>query len=514
MRRVVSLYLPTWPTDRLRRRQATSAGVQPPAEQPLEAPLVTRMAEENRQVIAAANQAALRLGLRPGMALAHAQAMVPDLQVAEADPEGDTSALAELAAWCLRWSPLTAPAAPDSLWIDATGCAHLHGGEAAMLAALLSRLERAGISARAALADTPGAAWALARHSAQSMTIVPPGAHADAVALLPIGALRLEAETVQALRRLGIDLVGQLLSLPRAPLARRFGPEVLRRLDQALGREAEPITPLVPPEAVQHHLAFAEPLLTAAALAIAIERLVDAVCPRLEQAGLGARRLDLIFERVDDAVQVIPIGTSRPSRDAHHLGRLLKERLESVEPGFGVSAMRLVVTLAEPIRPTQRCSALSPDHGPEVDLAPLVDRLASRFGEARVFSVLPRESDVPERAIQVSFPLAAGPSAAWTWDLRRPVRLLNPPQAIDVVSALPDDPPALFLWRRIRHRVRRADGPERIAGEWWRRDGEVAAVRDYWAVEDENGHRFWLFRRGDGADPATGDLSWFLHGLF
>lgn len=447
------------------------------------------------------------------MALAHAQAMVPDLPVAEADPEGDANALADLAAWCLRWSPLTAPAAPDGLWIDATGCAHLHGGEAAMLAAILGRLERAGIHAQAALADTPGAAWALARFGAQPATIIPPGAQADALALLPVGALRLEGDTLQALRRLGIDRVGQLVSMPRAPLARRFGAELLRRLDQALGREAEPITPRVPPEAVQHHLAFAEPLLTATALAIAIQRLVDAVCPRLEQAGLGARRLDLIFERVDDAVQVVRAGTARPTRHAAHLARLLRERLEGVDPGFGVAAMRLVVTRAEPLIPAQVGASLD-GKKVEVDLAPLVDRLASRFGESRVFSLLPVESDVPERAIQVSSPLAADPSAAWTWDLRRPVRLLNPPQAVDVVSALPDGPPALFLWRRVRHRVRRADGPERIAGEWWRRDGEVAAVRDYWAVEDEEGHRFWLFRRGDGADPATGDLSWFLHGLF
>ncbi|MDJ0391053.1 DNA polymerase Y family protein [Roseomonas sp. E05] len=514
MRRVISLYLPTWPTDRLRRLNGEAARCSTSAGPPVERPLVTRMHDGRRQVLAAANRAALALGLRPGMALAHAQAMVPDLQVAEADPEGDADALVDLAAWCLRWSPLTAPAAPEGLWIDATGCTHLHGGEEAMLAAILGRLERAGINARAALADTPGAAWALARYSARPITIVPPDAHADAVALLPVSALRLEDDTVQALRRLGIDLVGQLVSMPRAPLARRFGSELLRRLDQALGREAEPLTPVVPPEAVQQHLAFPEPLLTATALEIAIERLVATVCPLLEQVGLGARRLDLVFERVDDAVQVVRAGTARPTRHAAHLARLLRERLEGVDPGFGVASMRLVVTLAEPLMPTQATAALDGKENGEVDLAPLVDRLASRFGESRVFSLLPVESDVPERAVRPAPPLAPLTAAIWRKDWRRPVRLLTPPQPVEALSALPDHPPAIFTWRRIRHRVRRADGPERIAGEWWRRDGEVAAVRDYWAVEDEDGHRFWLFRRGDGADPATGDLSWFLHGLF
>jgi protein ImuB len=468
MRRVVSLFLPTWPTDRLRRHRAASAGARLPTERPpLEAPLVTRMHDGNRQVLAAANRAALALGLRPDMALSHAQAMVPGLAVAEVDLEGDATALRDLAAWCLRWSPLTSAAPPDGLWIDATGCTHLHGGEDSLLDAIVTRLERAGIAARAAIADTPGAAWAIARHSTKPNTVIVPGGQVDALALLPVSALRIDAGTVGALRRLGIDLVGQILSIPRGPLSRRFGGDLLRRLDQALGREDEPITPVLPPDAAQHAVSFLEPLLTATALGIAVERLVAPVCGQLEAGGLGARQLDLLFERVDDAVQVVRIGTSRPSRDAHHLGRLLKERLDTVEPGFGVSAMRLVVTVAEPILPTQVRSSLHGDDNQGVDLAPLVDRLASRFGENRVFSVLPRESDVPERAIVVGFPMAPDDQmAAWPKDLRRPVRLLHPPQPVEALSALPDHPPATFTWRRVRHRVRRADGPERIAGEW------------------------------------------------
>ena len=506
MRRVVSLWLPTWPTDRLRRGRGTVL--------PVEAPLVTRAHDGRRLVVAAANRAAQALGLRPGMPLAHAQAMVPGLEVAAADPEGDADALADLAAWCLRYSPLTAPDPPDGLWIDVTGCAHLHGGEEAMLKDLVGRLGRSGVAAQAAVADTPGAAWALVRHVSEPISVVPSAGQADAIALLPVAALRLPSETVASLRRLGLDLVGQLVSTPRGPLARRFGVEALRRLDQALGRAPEPITPVVPPEAVQHSLAFPEPLLTADALRFALDRLAEAVCVGLERAGLGARRLDLLFERVDEATKVLRAGMARPTRDARHLARLLGERLEEVDPGFGVASMRLVVVLAEPLAPAQATTSLGSHDAAEVDIAPLVDRLTARFGAGRVFRAVPVESDVPERSVWRAQPLADVGRAAWPPGLRRPVRLIAPPQPVQVLSVLPDQPPAAFTWRRVRHRVRRADGPERIAGEWWRRDGERRAVRDYWAVENEEGRRFWLYRRGDGTDAATGDLAWFLHGIF
>jgi protein ImuB len=481
--------------------------------------LVTHAHDGRRLAVAAANQAALALGLRPGMPLAHAQAMVPGLEVAEADPAGDAAALTDLAAWCLRYTPLTAPEPPDGIWIDATGSAHLHGGEAAMLADLVGRLGRSDIIGRAAIADTPGAAWAVARHARQPTTVVAPGQQADAIIPLPVSALRIPGDAAQGLRRLGLDTVGQLAATPRGPLARRFGTEVLLRLDQALGHVPEPITPIVPPEAVQHRLAFPEPLLTAEALAAATAVLVRHVCVTLERLGLGARRLDLLFERVDDAAQILRVGTARPSWDARHLTWLLDQRLGQVDPGFGVAAMHLIVALTEPLVPSQDTAPLTGEGEAEADLSALVDRLAVRLGAGRVFRVLPVESDVPERSVRRAPPVGASlPAelvrAAWPSGLPRPVRLLEPPQPVETLSALPDHPPAAFTWRGLRRRVRRADGPERIAGEWWRRDGERLAVRDYWAVEDELGRRYWLFRRGDGADPATGDLRWFLHGLF
>ena len=476
--------------------------------------MVTRAHDGRRTIVAAADAAARAQGLRPGMPLAHAMATVPDLLVADAAPEGDRGALSDLAAWCLRWSPLTAPDPPDGVWIDATGCTHLHGGEQRMLDALVGRLAAAGLSVRAGLADTPGAAHAVARYGAGAVTVVAPGTQADALALLPLAALRIPGEIADSLRRLGIELIGQLFVAPRGPLARRFGDALLLRLDQALGRAAEPIRPVLPPGTVSMRREFLEPVATAEAFATVILALVGEACAALEARGAGARTLDLVFERVDGSAQAVRVGTARPVRDPMHLARLLDERIETVDPGFGVEAMRLALPLVEPLAPVQRDSGLDGRAGEAADIAALIDRLSNRLGAGRVYRVAPVDSDVPERAVAAVPPLAAADARGWTTPWPRPARLLPRPEPVDAVGLLPDRPPRWFTWRRVRHVVVRADGPERIAGEWWRRSSERAAIRDYWIVEDEDGCRFWLFRRGDGLDPATGGLSWFLHGFF
>jgi protein ImuB len=476
--------------------------------------LITAASDGRRMAVAAADRAAMALGIRPAMALAHARAMVPGLAVVDADPEGDAAALARLAAWCLRYAPLTAADPPDGVWIDITGCAHLHGGEAALRADLLERLAGGGGHARAAIADTPGAAHAMARFAPAAASVVAPGAQAASIATLPAGALRLPPETVAALRRLGFDRIGQLADTARGPLVRRFGRLVALRLDQASGRVFESIAPAVPDDMVTHRLSFVEPLLTAPAFGQVIDELLKTVCAQLEAAGQGARRLDLLFERVDGSVQAIRIGTAAPSRQAAHLARLLRERLEEIDPGLGVEAMQLRVPLAEAQLLHQSTAALAGEAGPANDIAVLVDRIENRLGPGSVWRASAVESDVPERSVASVPAIGRRPVSSWPPALPRPVRLLDPPQPVDVLALLPDHPPAAFIWRGKRHRVRRADGPERIHGEWWRRRAEAAALRDYFAVEDEDGSRFWLFRRGDGTDQATGDLRWFLHGLF
>jgi protein ImuB len=476
--------------------------------------LVTATHDGRRQTVAAADHVARSLGLLPGMPVAQAQAVVPGLTVVPAQPWGDSRALEELAAWCLRYTPLTAPERPDGVWIDATGCAHLFGGEAAMLADVVERLGRGGVASRAAIADTAGAAWATARYAKAAVTLVPAGETVVALRPLPVAALRLDGETIAGLTRLGFDRIDQLLDAPRAPLTLRFGREVLRRIDQALGRVSEPIEPIAPPDMVAARLAFPEPLLTPEALSGVIARLTSLVCVELEQRAEGARRLDLTFERVDRSRQAICIGTARPSRRPDHLARLLDEQLERIDPGLGIEAMRLVAPLTEPLAFAQRRASLIVDESTGADVSVLVDRLVNRLGGRKVYRAAPVESDVPERSVRHVGPLSPPTKAGWPPALPRPARLLKPPQPVEALAMLPDNPPAQFIWRRKRHRVRHADGPERIAGEWWATDRERSAVRDYWQVEDEDGRRFWLFRSGDAVDPATGDLRWFVHGFF
>jgi len=489
--------LPHWPTDRRRKFSA--------ATPPRDVPLITAVQESSRRVIEAADEAATTLGLRPGMAVAHAMAMIPGLHVLPADPAGDAGALERLARWCQRITPLAAPDAPDGLWLDVAGCAHLWGGEPPLLDHLLARFAQDGIAARAAIADTPGAAHAAARHG--SDRIVPPGTQADAIALFPVAALRLPVDMVATLRRLGFEQIDALARIPRALLARRFGPIPGRRLDQAIGRIPEPLQPLAHETPLQHRIAFLEPLLTADALAIATACLLDPVCAAMERAHLGARRVDLLFERVDGAILATRIGTARGNRDPRHLARLLDAHLETVDPGLGIDAMSLIVPLADELLWQQD------DAGSSVDVSALVDRLANRLGADRVYRATPVESDVPERAVR-RIPALTGASATTWFNGDAPTRLFTPPRPIEALAGLPDHAPAAFTWRHRRHHIRRADGPERIYGEWWRRDAEMTAIRDYYRVEDQDGSRFLLFRQGDGVDHRTGGLSWFLQGIF
>jgi protein ImuB len=514
MRRVVSVWFPTLPTDRLRQPKKGQGATHPltgskghrpfagQGQRP-DLPLVT----VTSRMVMAVDTTAAALGLRPGMKLAQAQALVPGLKVHDADLPGDAALLRRLAEWCLRYAPLTAVDPPDGLWIDVTGGAHLHGGETRLPHDLVNQLNSQGLAARAAVADTPAVAHAVARFG--SGGVVSPGKYV--MATFPIEALRLPADMLADLRLMGFERIGPLAAAARAPLAKRFGVELAKRLDQAAGVLFEPIVPVAPLALIQARLGFVEPLLTAEAFSTVIASLVPQVCSDLERAGLGARRLDLRFERVDGSVQAIRIGTARPVRDAHHLARMLDERLECVDPGLGVEAMHLIVAMGDTLGFVQTTSSLVAE--PPPDLAPLVDRLVNRLGEGEVYRLVPIESDVPERSIR-QVPALTQATGGWSVDLPRPVRLLDPPQPIDAMALLPDHPPVAFTWRRVRHRVRHADGPERIAGEWWKRDREWASVRDYFRVEDEDGRRFWLFRRGNGSAVETGDMRWFLHGLF
>jgi protein ImuB len=277
------------------------------------------------------------------------------------------------------------------------------------------------------------------------------------------------------------------------------------------GRLAEPIQPIRWPELIQVRHVFAEPIAAPETLACYIGQLVEALCPLLEAQGLGARRLDLLFHRVDNLVQAVRVGTAKPVREVERLTRLLTDRLENVDPGFGVEVMTLAAILVEPLAYRQDDTL---GRTADADVSDLVDILANRIGADKLYRAAPAESDLPERAVRRVAPLAPPVGATWPAHWPRPSRLLSPPEPVDTVALLPDQPPVHFIWRGVRRRVRRADGPERVFGEWWHRDPETAAVRDYFVVEDESGERFWLYRSGDGEDPATGDRRWYVHGVF
>ena len=472
--------------------------------------------------LSAVSLEAARLGLHPGQKATDAMALVPELITAEAEPQADAAALTALADWCVRFSPAVAVDAPDGLFLDVTGVDHLWRGEAEMLADLRSRLGANGLRFRCAIADTPGAAWALAHygdaHFGKGGAIAPPGQQAALLAPLPPAALRLETETWAQVERLGLRQVGQLMAIPRGPFARRFGRAALTRLDQALGREAEALTFRRPPNPWFARLAFAEPISAPEDMARVTHDVAALLCARLEREGQGARRFELSFHRVDGKALPLTIGLSLPGRDPARIGKLFAPRLDTVDPGFGVEVVTIIAHDVEAISGRQARLDKAREATVEEGLAPLVDRLTNRLGEDRVWRPTPVESHVPELAVGRARPLGPAPEARpWDREAPRPTRLFRRPEPVEAVMALtPDDPPTQFRWRGQLHRVRRAEGPERIGEEWWKGqidDVRVGHVRDYYRVEDAEGGRFWLFRAGLYGDPAV-PPQWWMHGLF
>ncbi|MCC6716765.1 MAG: DNA polymerase Y family protein [Acetobacteraceae bacterium] len=500
MRRILSVWLPNWPILRLQRSGAASA----------EQPVVTVASERGQRRLACVCPLAAEAGLRVGQALAEARALCPALDVHEAVPEEDAAALGRLAEWATRFTPLAAADPPEGLWLDIAGCAHLHGGEDALCAAIARRLGETGFPARLAVADASGAAWALARCAGGGTRVVAPGGERAALEDLPVGLLRLDDRAVAALRRVGIRRIGALAGLPRAEVAARFGALPALRLEQAFGTAEEPIAWPMPARPWQEARRFAEPIAAPEDLMRALALLAEALGARLEGQSQGARRFVARFLRVDGGVPAIGIATARPVRDAAYVLKLLAAKLETVDPGFGVEAVTLEAQALGSLAGAQ--AALDGRAEAGADLAATLDTLIARLGEDALWRPSPLGSHVPERAVGRAPPLTA---VAWPAQLPdRPLRLFTPPEPIEATAAVPDDPPLLFRWRGRLHRVRAAAGPERIAAEWWRRTPDATRpahdfIRDYYRVEDQQGGRFWVFRVG-----LVGVPRWFLHGVF
>tara|TARA_R110000868_G_scaffold411785_1_gene710559 strand:+ start:36380 stop:37933 length:1554 start_codon:yes stop_codon:yes gene_type:complete len=516
MRRVVSLFLRHWSTDRLRRKGSTQ-----PLNGAIGRPLVTAVADHGRRIVASTDVAASALGITTGMTVTKARSYAPDLEVVDADFDADLEGLRQLAFWAgRRYSPIVAVAQPDGLWLDITGCAQLFDTERALVNDLHRRVAAFGLSMQIAVADTAGCAHAVARHvPAGRPVIIEPGDHRKAIALLPVSALRLDQQAVIGLRKLGFERIEQLIATHRAPLAKRFGRDLHRRLDQALGFVPEPIEPIFPYALPSCRRGFMEPILTAEAFGCVIGDLVSDLVAQLVTMGRGARKLDCFFYRVDGHVQAIRVGTAKPSRDRGHLAKLLTAKMETIDPGLGIEAMLLVAPLVDVMGPEGAgLEGMMRSGRREPDLSALVDALANRFGGRRLFRNAPNPSAMPERTVVRGSPIGVAGGATWDEDLPRPCRMLSPPEPIDVTAMMPDHPPAMFVWRRKRFRVTQADGPERLHGEWWREQGVEAdrpmMVRDYYQVETQSGGRYWVFRLGDGENPATGPMRWFIHGAF
>jgi len=470
-------------------------------------PFVLRTPSHGRMIITGINAMAFKSGIQTGMVLADARAIYPDLQVQDDKPDLAEKLLKRLAEWCIRFSPIVAIDLPDGLLIDATGCAHLWGGEEKYLEDISGKLNSRGYNVRLAMADTPGAAWAMARYGNHPL-IVGKGRTVECLLPLPPESLRLDDLTVDKLHRLGLHQVKQFINVPRPSLRRRFGPALLRKLDTARGQEIELISPVHPPEPNQERLPCVEPIVTATGIEIALKELLSTLCHKLQQEQKGLRSGQFSCYRVDGDIQRIHISTNRPSYHALHLFKLFEPKIQMIDPGLGIELFTLDAPVVEDYLPPQGKMWATTNGLDDIRLAELLDRVAGRIGKDTIHRYLPAEHYWPERAIQEASSLTERPTSEWRADKLRPLRLLVNPEKIDVSAPIPDYPPMLFRHQGKVHKILKADGPERIEQEWWLQHGQH---RDYYRVEDEEGKRYWLFRLGHYDDKI---YQWFLHGYF
>lgn len=545
MKRVLSVWLPAWPVTRLARAERGAV----PSDKPFA--LVTSGA--HGLTISAVNAAAAAEGVVTGTALADARAALPSLLSRAAEADKDRVALLRLARWAGRYGPNRNVDGGDGLWIDVTGVGHLFGGEECLLDDITQRLASSGVPACVGLADTLGAAHALARFGCPEdarWALAPARETHAALAPLSVEALRLDGACVVLLKRLGLRHIGQLYDIPRDSLARRFRSKeaasaVLTRLDTALGHVNEPRRPLQQPPVLSATRAFTDPLISSQGLEAATADLCAELSAALAAKDTGAKAVRLALYRSDGTCAEVDAALSMPSRDGGHIMGLLKEKLSVIDAGFGVDLLRLDALRVERSGIRQETFAA---HHTRVEPGALIDRLSNRLGASAVTVLRPRFSHIPERAearvaalkgVQLKAPLYEPPCyhPPWPYGRRtnRPPFLLARPERIEVLAGVPDGPPARFTWRRVERRVARAEGPERIAPEWWRHvavtdNQKRPRPRDYYAIEDQEGAQYWVFRHGlygagdgdddDGDDDDDDDVAactpplWFLHGMF
>jgi len=502
----LALWLPRLPTDRLTRKSQFSA------------PLVISHKANNALYVYALEARAQKLGLYKGQPLANARAMVQPLEVVTADERADAALLDAIADWCDRFTPLVSLDGACGLFLDITGASHLFGGENALLATVIQRIASHGFAVQGAIAGTSLAAKALAHFAPGS--IVTCGGEAQTITPLPIAALDCDDKILRALRHAGLKSIGQVAERLHSELSERLGKRFVTRLKVMLGAEEQPLQPRRPLPDLMAEQRFAEPVVTEAVISASLLSLAESLGGILERQGSGARLLEAVFFRADGKVERIAVKTGEALRDPKVMLRLLRQKLDALadplDPGFGFDVIRLEAVLAEETKPAT--VSFDSDENARRQVRFLTDRLSARFGEHRVQRFVPQQTHIPEAA-GVAVPAQDSDFTGQEWILkrrtndppRRPLRLLQRPEEIEAgLPVAPDGPPKYFRWRQCRHDVARAEGPERIAMEWWRKQG---LTRDYFRVETKDGQRFWLYRDGlyrqDGFAPR-----WYLQGLF
>lgn len=504
--------MPYLPSDRLQR---TNTGLLAQAE----APLCFIEKQANAMRLVRVNHEAATAGLEPGLTLADAHARLPHLIAIDMDHAADAAWLGRIADFCDRYTPMTALDGPDGLVLDISGCAHLFGGETALRDDLVMRLSPFMSTIKTAIAGTPQTAKALACFGS-GQDIIAPGMEAQSVACLPVSALEASHETVTALLRAGLKTIGDLASRPRAPLAARFGQQLVTSLARILGEENTAITPRRPMPICSAERRFAEPLTQLDDALATLKKLARQTAQSLERRGEGGRRFEAALFRADGVVSHLSVETAQPIRAPEIVMRLFSERIDTLsdplDPGYGYDLIRLSIPRSAPFDTAQ--SSLDSHQINHDDVDALIDRLSTRFGRHAIMQFAQVETHIPERVMRA---LPAGQAVAQQLDWQhiqanerpmRPIHLFERPELIEALAEVPDGPPLKFHWRRVLHEITRAEGPERIEPEWWH-ENQPSQARDYYCVENSNGHRFWVFREGLYRETSH-KPRWFLHGLF
>jgi protein ImuB len=517
-KRYVSVWFRYLKTDWVTKRSPQYAGK----------PFLLTASQHGRMIVTEANAAAEAKGIFKGSVLADARAAVPGIEAMDERPDHFPKVLEKIGEWFIRYAPVVSLDEPDGILLDATGCAHLWGGEASYLKDIEQKMKTLGYTVQLAMADSIGAAWGLARYgNSQSVklnsmemdakvalpqsqigyTVLPSGKEIEALGALPPEALRLDEETVSRLKKLGLTRIKDFIRMPPRVLQRRFGNGFMQRLQQAIGAIHEFREPIVVTEAYAERLPCLEPIAHAAGIEIALQKTLFDLCGRLQREGKGLRNAIFRAYRTDGKCEEMSIEVGRPSCSTEHLFKLFEPKISTMEPAMGIElfVLEAPVVEAHPGLQTPLLKTQGALHHPEV--AALWDRLANRLGPQQVQRVLPEARHMPEQALAATNSLDAQTETQWRDTAARPIQLLPKPEPIQVAAPVPDYPPMHFRHRGKLHKVVKADGPERIEQPWWIRDGKQ---RDYYHVEDEEGRRYWLFRAGHYGKQKT--VGWYMHG--